>query len=118
MRDVGSCRISSRKRMKRQATGVIIVLFGSLIALFGCLLAVEATVWANGEEFFAPAKNGTVELVYFGQIKDKRTGRAVKDSVYFLLKDKATGLSFPFVNDTPGHYRSPDVGAAIKGIGE
>jgi hypothetical protein len=87
-------------------------------ALFGFILAVAATVWANGEEFFAAAKNGTVDLVYFGQIKDKRTGRPVKDSVYFLLKDKATGLSFPFTNDKPGHYRTPDVGAAIKDIGE
>jgi hypothetical protein len=40
------------------------------------------------------------------------------DSVYFLLRDKATGLSFPFTNDKPGHYRSPDIGTAIKEIGE
>jgi hypothetical protein len=88
-------------------------------ALLGFILAVAAgTVWANGEEFFAPAKNGTVDLVYFGRIKDKQTGRSIKDSVYFLLKDEATGLSFPFTNDKPGHYRTPDVGAAIKDIGE
>jgi hypothetical protein len=87
-------------------------------ALLGFILAAAGAVWANGEEFFAAAKNGRVDLVYFGRIKDKRTGRSVKDSVYFLLKDKATGLSFPFTNDKPGHYRSPDVGAAIKDIGE
>lgn len=90
----------------------------STVWLIGFLLAVAGTVWANGEEFFAAAKNGTVDLVYFGRIKDKRTGQSVKDSVYFLLKDKATGLSFPFTNDKPGHYRTPDVGAAIKDIGE
>ena len=38
--------------------------------------------------------------------------------MYFVLTDKATGLSFPFTNDKPGHFRSPDVGAAIKEIGE
>jgi hypothetical protein len=42
----------------------------------------------------------------------------VSDSVYFLLTDKSTGLSFQFTSDKPGHYRSPDIGAAIKGIGE
>jgi hypothetical protein len=56
--------------------------------------------------------------VYFGRIKDSRTGRSVTDSVYFLLTDKSTGLSFPFTNDKPGHFRSPDVGTAIKEIGE
>jgi hypothetical protein len=97
--------------MKRQST-----VFTA--ALLGFILAVAGTVWANGEEFFAAAKDGKVDLVYFGRIKDKRTGLSVRDSVYFLLKDKATGLSFPFTNDKPGHYRTPDVGAAIKDIGE
>ena len=35
-----------------------------------------------------------------------------------MLRDKATGLSFTYTNDKPGHYRSPDVGKAIKDIGE
>jgi hypothetical protein len=87
-------------------------------AVLVLLLAFTAPAWANGEEFFAPAKNGKIDLVYFGRIKDSRTGRSVSDSVYFLLTDKATGLSFPFTNDKPGHYRSPDIGAAIKEIGE
>jgi len=56
--------------------------------------------------------------VYFGRIKDSQTGRSVTDSVYFVLTDKSTGLSFPFTNDKPGHFRSPDVGTAIKEIGE
>jgi hypothetical protein len=42
----------------------------------------------------------------------------VTDSVYFVLTDKSTGLSFPFTNDKPGHFRTPDVGTAIKEIGE
>ena len=88
------------------------------VAILGFILALAGTAWANGEEFFAPAKNGTIDLVYFGRIKDSRTGRSVTDSVYFLLTDKSTGLSFPFTNDKPGHFRSPDVGTAIKEIGE
>jgi hypothetical protein len=50
------------------------------------------------------------------QLQENR--RSVTDSVYFVLTDKATGLSFPFTNDKPGHFRSPDVGLAIKEIGE
>ncbi|MEO8257462.1 MAG: hypothetical protein ABI868_08965 [Acidobacteriota bacterium] len=87
-------------------------------AIAGVMLALAGTAWANGEEFFAPAKNGKVDLVYFGRIKDSQTGRSVTDSVYFVLTDKSTGLSFPFTNDKPGHFRSPDVGTAIKEIGE
>jgi hypothetical protein len=82
------------------------------------LMVTSATAWANGEEFFATAKNGKTDLVYFGRIKDSRTGRSVSDSVYFLLTDKTTGLSFQFTSDKPGHYRSPDIGATIKEIGE
>jgi hypothetical protein len=87
-------------------------------AVLGFVGGLTPTAWANGEEFFAPAKNSKIDLVYFGRIKDSQTGRSVTDSVYFLLTDKSTGLSFPFVNDKPGHFRSPDVGTAIKEIGE
>jgi hypothetical protein len=88
------------------------------VAILGFILALAGTAWANGEEFFAPAKNGKIDLVYFGRIKDSQTGRSVTDSVYFVLTDKSTGLSFPFTNDKPGHFRTPDVGTAIKEIGE
>jgi hypothetical protein len=87
-------------------------------AVLGLIGALAPAAWANGEEFFAPAKNSKIDLVYFGRIKDSQTGRSVTDSVYFLLTDKATGLSFPFTNDKPGHFRTPDVGTAIKEIGE
>ena len=88
------------------------------LAILGFILALSGAAWANGEEFFAPAKNGKIDLVYYGRIKDGRTGRSVTDSVYFVLTDKSTGLSFPFTNDKPGHFRSPDVGTSIKEIGE
>ena len=88
------------------------------VAILGFILAFAGTLRANGEEFFAAAGSGKIDLVYFGRIKDKRTGRSVTDEAIFLIKDKGTGLSFPFTNDKPGHYRSPDVGMAIKEIGE
>src|SRR5580704_11133452 len=88
------------------------------VAILGFILASAGTVCANGEEFFAAAGSGKIDLVYFGRIKDRRTGRSVNDEAIFLITDKATGLSFPFTNDKPGHFRSPDVGTAIKEIGE
>jgi hypothetical protein len=90
----------------------------NLLFILGLIPALAGTAWANGEEFFAPAKNGKIDLVYYGRIKDSQTGRSVTDSVYFVLTDKTTGLSFPFTNDKPGHFRSPDIGAGIKEIGE
>jgi hypothetical protein len=102
--------------MKRDSAFRRAAILGFAVLWF--IAALAPAVLANGEEFFAPAKNSKIDLVYFGRIKDSQTGRSVTDSVYFLLTDKATGLSFPFVNDKPGHFRSPDVGTAIKEIGE
>ncbi len=102
--------------MKRDSAFRHTAILGFAVLAFFAALAPAA--WANGEEFFAPAKNSKIDLVYFGRIKDSQTGRSVTDSVYFLLTDKATGLSFPFTNDKPGHFRTPDVGTAIKEIGE
>jgi hypothetical protein len=102
--------------MKRDSAFRQVAILG--FAVFGFIGVLAPSAWANGEEFFAPARNSKIDLVYFGRIKDSQTGRSVTDSVYFLLTDKATGLSFPFVNDKPGHFRSPDVGTAIKEIGE
>jgi len=31
---------------------------------------------------------------------------------------KNVGMNFPFRNDSPGHFRSPDVGRAIQGLGK
>ena len=57
------------------------------------------------------------DLVYTGQIRDKVTRRPINDVIYFLITDKRSGLDFPFVNDAPGHYRSPDVGASVSDLG-
>ena len=46
------------------------------VAILGFILACAGTVWANGEEFFAAAGSGKIDLVYFGRIKDRLTGRS------------------------------------------
>jgi len=87
-------------------------------ATLGLTFAVATTVWGNGEEFFTPAPSDREpDLVYTGQIRDKVTRRPINDVVYFLITDKRSGLDFPFVNDGPGHYRSPDIGASVKDLG-
>jgi hypothetical protein len=87
-------------------------------ATVGLTLALGATVWGNGEEFFTPAPTDRPpDLVYTGQIRDKVTRRPINDVIYFLITDKASGLDFPFVNDMAGHYRSPDIGASVRDLG-
>jgi hypothetical protein len=87
-------------------------------ATVGLTLALGTTVWGNGEEFFTPAPTDRPpDLVYTGQIRDKVTRRPINDVIYFLITDKRSGLDFPFVNDSPGHYRSPDVGASVRDLG-
>jgi hypothetical protein len=72
---------------------------------------------ANGGEFFLPApEHGHVDLVYFGHIKD--TDGNYLDNAEMTVHVDGIGMTFPFDNDTPGHYRSPDVGAQIKDAGE
>jgi hypothetical protein len=87
-------------------------------ATVGLTLALGTTVWGNGEEFFTPAPTDRPpDLVYTGQIRDKGTRRPINDVIYFLITDKRSGLDFPFVNDAPGHYRSPDIGASVRDLG-
>jgi hypothetical protein len=72
---------------------------------------------ANGGEFFLPApEHGHVDLVYFGHIKD--TDGNYIDNAELTVHVDGVGMTFPFDNDTPGHYRSPDIGAQIKDLGE
>jgi len=89
-----------------------------LARLFGFVvlaLAVSGIAWANGEEFFHPDETG-FDLYYFAHIKDK-AGK-VLDNVVITIKAKNLGMSFPVRNDAPGHFRSPDVCKAIKGLGK
>lgn len=80
-------------------------------------LALTDTVRGNGQQFFPAANGKAIDLVYFGRIKDKSTGRLIRDRAFFTIFDNATGMSFPFINDSVAHYRSPDVGAAVKELG-
>lgn len=87
------------------------------IATIGFTLALTDVIRANGQQFFPAANGKAVDLVYFGRIKDKKTGRLIRDRAFFTIFDNSTGLSFPFLNDSVAHYRSPDVGAAVKELG-
>jgi hypothetical protein len=77
-------------------------------------LAASGLAWANGEEFFH--NDEALDLYYFGHIKDK-AGKSL-DQVTITVSAKSVGLRFPVRNDAPGHFRSPDIGRAIKGLGK
>jgi len=95
--------------MKRQQPVAV-----TLVAIVGALvLAGTGTLLANGQAFFIPAGRGLVELVYFGRVKDARTGRPIQGKPYVSVVDPFTGIFIPFQGDGPGHFRSPDIGAAI-----
>jgi hypothetical protein len=77
------------------------------------VLASAQTLLANGQGFFASGLKGPVELVYFARVKDARTGRPIQKSPYVTIVDPFSGIVMPFQGDAPGHFRSPDIGAAI-----
>ena len=84
------------------------------VAIIVLTLARTEAVRGNGQDFFPAAEGKSSDLVYFGRIKDRSTGHLIRDRAFFTIFDSATGMNFPFMNDSPAHYRSPDVGAAIK----
>jgi hypothetical protein len=87
---------------------------GAVVASVATLvLASAGTLLANGQSFFIPAGRGPVELVYFAPVKDARTGRPIQYPPYVTIVDPFTGIVIPFQGDGPGHFRSPDIGAAI-----
>jgi hypothetical protein len=75
---------------------------------------VVSPAWADGYEFFTVDRGRAVNLVYVGQIRDKQTGRMVREPAYFMVTEKHSGMTFPFVNDRPGHFRSPDIGESVQ----
>jgi hypothetical protein len=83
----------------------------------GLVLASTGTLLANGQQFFIPAGRGKVELVYFGRVKDAVTGRPIQKPPYVSVVDPFTGIFIPFQGDSPGHFRSPDIGSAILEVG-
>ena len=86
--------------------------------LLVCVLgaAPAGVLRANGTEFFDAEGDGEVLLYYFGNVRD--TKGAPVDKFMVTVTAKNAGLTFPFRNDTPGHFRSPDIGKGIKGAGK
>ena len=89
-------------------------LFGGLVLVF-CAVLGTAFLSANGEEFFG-SKDTKLDMYYFGHIKD--TDGKVLDNAVVTVVAKNLNMKFPFRNDAPGHFRSPDIGKAIKGLGK
>ena len=87
----------------------------AVLAIVAALLAT-GTLLANGESFFIPAAKGPVDLVYFARVKNARTGRPIEKPPYVTIVDPYSGLIIPFVGDSPGHFRSPDIGKSIKEV--
>jgi hypothetical protein len=85
----------------------------SALAVLVCPTVVSPA-WADGYEFFTVDRGRPVNLVYVGQIRDKNTGQVVREPAYFMVTEKRSGMTFPFVNDRPGHYRSPDIGESVE----
>src|SRR6266550_4225769 len=73
-------------------------------------------IYANGAEFFEAENDGKVVLYYFGNVRDSKG--TVLDKVMVTITAKNAGLTFPFRNDAPGHFRSPDIGKSIQGAGK
>jgi len=88
------------------------ILITALAALASTALVTPA--WADGYEFFTVDRGKAAKLVYVGQIREKESGRVVREPAYFMVTEKRSGMTFPFVNDRPGHYRSPDIGESVE----
>jgi len=88
--------------------------FGRVLVLSMLGMVACGIVWANGSEFFDPGNQ--IGLYYFGHIKDTKGNALSNVVINVVVKD--TPLKFPVRNDAPGHFRTPDVGNAIKGLGQ
>src|SRR5215470_5355259 len=84
-----------------------------LATVAALVVASAGTLLANGQGFFPSGLRGPVELVYFARVKDAQTGRPIQKKPYVTIVDPFSGIVMPFQGDAPGHFRSPDVGAAI-----
>jgi hypothetical protein len=94
----------------------------TLIGAAALGVAGSVTVAANGTEFFDASHDGQVFLYYFGNVRDTKGAVVDNFRVTVTAKNVLTGdkkpLQMPFRNDVPGHFRSPDVGRAIKESGQ
>jgi hypothetical protein len=86
------------------------------VAALGLVVAIVGTAWANGDDFFEPAPSDKpIDLVYVGHLRDAQTKELIKGGAYITVSDNHSGMTFPFTTDRPGHFRSPDIGLALKG---
>jgi hypothetical protein len=88
----------------------------TLVGVVALGLATSGIVRANGAEFFEAQQDGPPILYYFGSVKD--TAGNVLDKLMITISVKDAGMNVPFRNDAPGHFRSPDIGKALKGLGK
>ncbi len=98
--------------MKRNAVSRLLVAAAVVIGASSAMTLVRA----NGAEFFEAENDGKVVLYYFGNVKDSKGN--VVDTLRVQVQAKNAGLTFNFRNDSPGHYRTTDVGKAIQGLGK
>jgi hypothetical protein len=89
------------------------LILASALAILASPIVVTPA-WADGYEFFTVDRGRPVNLVYVGQIRDRDTGKVVREPAYFMVTEKHSGMTFPFVNDRPGHFRSPDIGESVE----
>jgi hypothetical protein len=92
------------------------ICIAALAGTAALVLATSALVQANGAEFFEAENDGKVVLYYSGQVKDSKGN--VLDKLMVTISARNVGMNFPFRNDAPGHFRSPDIGKAIQGLGK
>jgi hypothetical protein len=93
----------------------------TLLGVAALSLALSGAAWANGSEFFEADNDGQVFLYYFGNVKDTAGKPVDKFYVNITVKNVEIGnkpLEFRFRNDAPGHFRTTDIGRAIKGLGK
>src|SRR5262245_58034232 len=88
----------------------------AVLVILTLSLAGARATFANGAEFFAAQQDGPPVLYYFGNVKDSQGN--VLDKLMITISVKSVGISVPFRNDAPGHFRSPDIGKALKGLGK
>ena len=98
--------------MRYRAIQVSLALVASLLVTAG----TNSRVLANGQEFFAPAGEGKVTLVYFGSVKDQ-DGKPMEDVEFIVDVTDQSMFPFAFRPDAPGHFRSPDIGEIYKAAG-
>jgi hypothetical protein len=87
----------------------------TLLGIAAVAISTASILRANGAEFFEAENDGRVVLYYFGSIKDSK-GAPVDKVMVTITARNVPGGTYPFRNDSPGHFRSPDIGKAIEGM--